>query len=85
MGYMQSICSIRSKRVYTVRIGAPFTEGPDFVESLAKVLRLVFLIVEDFFVDRCPILAREWLSRVFPSRKSRLESGLSSVAAILNY
>ena len=59
---------------------APFADGCDLEGSLAKVFRFVFLTVEDFLIERCPLLACNLLSRVLPSRKSRP----SSVAAILD-
>ena len=49
---------------------APFADGCGLDESLAKVLRFVFLTVEDRFIERCPLLARNLLSRLSPSRKS---------------
>ena len=59
---------------------APFAEGCDLEGSLAKVFRFVFLTVENFLIERYPLLACNLLSRVLPSRKSRP----SSIAAILD-
>ena len=75
---------------------APFADGCGLDESLAKVLRFVFLTVEDRFIERCPRHHRPCpqpfsltatghviLIAVRPRQPERSLSALSRVQAIL--
>ena len=51
---------------------APLVDGCDLDKldkSLAKVFRIIFMAVEDLFIEHCPLLACNLLSRVMPALK----------------
>ena len=47
----------------------PLVDGCDLDKSLAKVFRIIFMAVEDLFIEHCPLLVCNLLSRVMPALK----------------